>query len=156
MMKKISMAAAGLAVAATASFAGGHAGPLDAAVGARQAQMQLYAFNLGILGGMAQGKTEYDAAAATAAANNLAALTSLDQSAMWPQGSDSDALEASRALPAMWENFPDVIAKGTALAEAAAAMAGAAGNGVEGIQANIGAVGGTCGACHKAYRTPNS
>lgn len=156
MMKKIAMIGAGLAVAATTAFAGGHAGPLDAAIGARQAQMQLYAFNLGILGGMAQGKADYDAAAATAAANNLAALTKLDQSVMWPQGSDNAANENSRALPAMWENFPDVMAKGGALAAAADAMAAEAGNGLEALQANMGALGGACGACHKPYRAPNT
>ncbi len=156
MFKKISLFAAGLTLVASTAIAGGHAGPLDAAMGARQAQMKLYSFNLGILGGMAQGKAEYDAAAASAAASNLAALSTMDQSAMWPQGSDSASLEGSRALPAMWENFPDVIEKGTALATAAAAMNENAGNGLEALQASMGALGGTCGACHKVYRAPNN
>ena len=43
-------------------------------VEARQSLMHLYAFNLGLLGGMAKGEIEYDAEAAGAAASNLAAL----------------------------------------------------------------------------------
>ena len=156
MTKRIAIFGAGLAVAATTAFAGGHTGPLDAAIGARKAQMSLYGFNLGILGAMAQGKAEYDADAAMAAANNLAALTTMDQSALWPQGSDNSAKDNTRALPAIWENFPDVFAKAGATAEAAAAMQAAAGDGLEALQASMGPLGGACSACHKAYRAPNN
>ena len=40
--------------------------------------MQLYAFNISHLGAMAKGEVDYDAAAASAAANNLAALAALN------------------------------------------------------------------------------
>lgn len=153
--KKILGLGGAMALTATMALAGGHATPEAQAVKARQAAMQLYAFNLGILGGMAKGDTEYNADAAQAAADNLAALTTMNQMAMWPQGTDSDAMEGSRALPALWQNFPDVSEKGKALAMAAAAMAENAGS-LDGIRANIGAVGGACGACHKAYRAPDS
>ena len=70
-------------VVATASlaFAGGHEG--NPAVAARKAHMDLYSFNLGMLGAMAKGETEYNADAAKAAAGNLAALAQLNQSAYW-------------------------------------------------------------------------
>lgn len=126
------------------------------AVKARKAQMQLYAYNLGLLGGMAKGDIAYDATAASAAASNLAALTKLDQSRLWPQGSDDMSAEGSRALPALWENIPDVMAKGMEMAAAADAMAGVAGNGLEALQAQMGAVGGACAACHKPYRAPSN
>lgn len=135
---------------AGAALAGGHGG--NPAVKARQSQMQLYAFNLGILGGMAQGKAEYDAEAASAAASNLAALTRLNQSALWPAGTDSASVEGSRALPALWEDMPGVMAAGGALAEAAANMESVAGNGLEALQGAMGPLGGACGGCHKAYR----
>lgn len=145
----VAVAAGGAAVAES------HADKAIAgAIKARQAQMQMYAFNLGLLGAMAKGDAEYNAEAASAAAGNLAALTKLNQSAMWPQGSDSDSVEGSRALPAMWQNFPDVMEKGMALATAADAMAGAAGTDLASLQGAIGGVGGACGACHKAYRAP--
>ncbi|MEP4803083.1 MAG: cytochrome c, partial [Hyphomicrobiales bacterium] len=116
--------------------------------------MQLYAFNLGTLGGMAKRETEYDAEAATRAANNLVVLTQIDQSAMWPAGSDNVSDPSTRALPAIWENFPDVAAKGQAMADAAVAMQGAAGQDVEALKGAMGNLGGACSACHKAYRAP--
>lgn len=139
-----------LALTGTSAFADGH---IDAAIKARQSQMQLYAFNIGALGAMAKGTRDYDAAAATAAANNLAALTVMDQSAMWPQGSDSGAAK-TRAKAKMWSNFPEVMTKGQALAAAAAAMQTAAGTDLASLRGAMGDLGGACGACHKAFREP--
>lgn len=155
MFKKFTMAAAGLSLAATAVFAASHAGgPFDAAIGARQSHMKLYAHNLGILGGMAKGAMEYDAAAASAAAGNLAALAAMNQMTYWPPGSDSFDNENTDALPAIWDNFADVAEKGAALAAATQAMAGVAGNGLEAVQGAIGNIGQACGGCHKKYRKP--
>ena len=160
-MKKSLAALAGIlltgAVAGTA-IGEGHADPaVMAAIKARQSTMTLYAFNLGLLGGMAKGAVPYDAEAASKAAGNLAALTKLDQSRMWPQGSDNFALgDATAALPAIWDEGSDIGAKGMALAAAADAMEAAAGAGLESLQGAMGALGGACGACHKAYRQPSN
>lgn len=154
MIKKITMATAGLAIAATTVFAASHAGPFDSAIAARQSHMKLYAHNLGILGGMAKGAIEYNADTASVAAANLASMASMSQATYWPQGSDSFDNENTDALPKIWENFPDVGAKGKALADATAAMNAVAGNGLAELQAAMGAVGGACSACHKAYRKP--
>lgn len=144
----------GAAVVTTAAFGGGHADKQTmAAVEARKHHMQLYAFNLGLLGGMAKGDIAYDAAAATAAASNLAALASLDQSRYWPPGSDTDALgEDTKALPAIWASDSTARDKGMELAKAAAAMQDSAGESLEALQAAIGAVGKSCGSCHESYR----
>ncbi len=145
---------AAAALAATAVFAGGHGG--NPAVKARKAHMQLYAHNLGILGAMAKGEAEYNADAAQGAADNLAALTMLNQASYWPAGTSTAELgEETRALPVGWENMDDAMAKGNAMAEAAMAMKAAAGS-LEGVQGAIGAVGGACGGCHKVYRQPDS
>ena len=148
----LTIAALGLAIAAGTAFADGH---VDAAIKARQSQMQLYAFNIGTLGAMAQGEMEYDAAKASTAANNLVTLTAIDQSLMWPQGSDS-ANAKTRAKPEIWANFPDVMTKGKAMADAALAMQGAAGTDLDSLRAAMGALGGSCGGCHKPYREPES
>jgi cytochrome c556 len=143
------------AVASTAIGDGNHdAESAKAAIKARQAQMTLYAFNIGVLGGMAKGETDYDAATASKAASNLATLATLDQSRMWPPGSDNFELggEVTAALPAIWAADSDIGAKGMAFAEAAAAMNGAAGNGLEALRGAMGALGNSCGGCHKAYR----
>jgi cytochrome c556 len=126
------------------------------AIAARQAHMGLYMFNLGLLGGMARGNVEYDAEAASAAAANLAALSKLDQSRYWPEGTSSLDSSDSRALPELWDNIPDAIAKGQALAAAADAFAAQAGGGLEALQAGLGPVGQACSACHEAYRQPDS
>lgn len=135
------------------AIAGGHGG--NPAVKARKAHMQLYAHNLGILGGMAKGEVEYDADAASAAANNLAALTAFDQRSYWAPGTSTDELgEETRALPAIWQEGSKAGEIGGQLAEAAAALAAVAGDGQAALGPAMGGVGGACGACHKAYQQP--
>lgn len=139
----------------TSAISDGHADKaILAAVDARQAQMSLYAFNLGLLGGMAKGDIEYDATAASAAAGNLAALSTLDQSRLWPQGSDNAALgdDVTEALPVIWTADSKVGERGKAMAEAAMAMQQAAGGGLDSLRGAMGPLGKSCGACHETYR----
>jgi cytochrome c556 len=147
------------AVLVTLALGTGIASAQDAAIKgaitARQSVMRLYAFNIGQLGAMAQGKMAYDADTASAAASNLAKLSTLNGRAMWLPGSDNGSVEGTRALPAIWAEGSDIGAKAAALREAAAAMEAAAGGGLEGLQGAMGALGGACGACHKAYRAPD-
>lgn len=143
----------------TAAFSDGHANKaaMDA-VKARQAAMKLYAFNIGLLGGMAKGQIEYDADAATKAAANIALVTRLDQSRMWPPGSDTETLgsDVTAALPKIWTAESKAGEIGGQLAEAAAAMEGAAGGGLDSLRGAIGALGKACGACHDGYRQPKN
>ena len=134
------------------AFAGGHGG--NPAVKARKAHMQLYAFNLGTLGGMARGNIEYNAEAASAAASNLAALANLSQRAYWLPNTAVGDVEGSRALPAIWQDGSTAGAKGMQMAEAATALAAVAGDGLDALRGAMGPVGGACGDCHKAYRQP--
>ena len=156
MIRKITLAAAGLAIAATAVLAASHVGPFDGAIKARKAHMRLNSHNIGILGAMAKGDMDYDAEVAVGAAANLVALSLLSKAGYWPAGSDSEATEGTRALPVIWDNLDDLDAKFAALADAATAMESAAAVGLAELQAAMGAVGGACGACHKAYRKPRS
>lgn len=127
----------------------------EKAMKARQSIMQLYSFNLGGLGAMVKGNVEYDAAAATAFANNLLAVVNLDQSAMWPAGSDSDAYAGkTAALKVIWTTYPAVNEKHKALVAGAEKMAAAAGSGLDAVKANMGGVGGGCKGCHDTYRKP--
>lgn len=128
--------------------------PAAAAVNARQAHMQLYAANLGVLGGMAQGRMEYDADAAQAAADNLAALASMSQRFYWMPGSHVGAVEGTRALEAIWTEGSTIGDEAAAFVDAATAMQEAAGGGLESLQAALRPVGASCGSCHEAYRQP--
>lgn len=126
--------------------------PFDGAIGARKAVMQLRGFNIGQLGAMAKGDMAYDAAAAQAAADNLVAMANINMMAMWPVGSDNGAVTGTNALPAAWADGNDIMAKATALSEAAVAMQAAAGVDLASLQGAMGALGGACGGCHKEFR----
>lgn len=150
------LAVAALAtLAATFAHGQGAPDPAQAAVTARQAHMQLYQFNLGLLGGMAQGAIDYDADAATAAAANLAALASLEQGRYWIEGSAAGEVEGSRASPDLWANMDDLMTRTAAMETAALAMADAAGTGIDALRGAMGDLGGACSACHQSYRLRN-
>lgn len=127
---------------------------IEAAIKARQAQMQMYAFNLGLLGGMAKGEIDYNADAAKAAASNLASLAKLDQSRMWPKGSDLETLgkDKTASLAVLWSAESTGREKGMAMATAAMAMETAAGDGLDALRGAIGPLGKSCGGCHELYR----
>ncbi|MCU4651858.1 cytochrome c [Roseibacterium sp. SDUM158016] len=141
-------ALAALATSAPSAFAQ----DLPAPVQARQGQMDAMALNIGVLAGMARGNTEYDAEAAQAAANNLVALSQIDQRFSWPEGTDNFSLDGSRALPAIWENMAGFTEDYVAFGAAATGLAAVAGDGLEAVQAALGPLGGTCGACHDDFR----
>ena len=144
--------------AAASVFADGHASDkaLAAAVKARQSHMQLYAFNLATLGAMAKGEVAYDASAAQGAADNLVAVATLNQQGYWLPGTDSDAMENSRALPAIWGADSNAQKIGMDLAEAAAGMQAVAGSDLASLQGAMRAVGEACSACHEDYRKPRN
>lgn len=125
----------------------------EKAIKARKAQMQLYSWNLGTLGAMAKGATEYNADAANAAAANLVALVSMSQQGFWPQGSDSTSMAGkTRAKSEIWSTYPEVSKKGEAMNAAVTTLAAVAGDGLPALQGAIGDVGKSCGGCHKPYR----
>ena len=100
-----------------------------------------------VLGEMAGGKTAYDQAAAEAAKATLIANAKATPAAFQTQATDP----ASRAMPAIWTNWDDFVAKSGALVAAVEAIDVSS---AETIGAGMGAVGGACGACHKAYQMP--
>ena len=126
----------------------------EAAIGARKAQFQLFAFNLGVLGGMAQGRVDYDAEVAQTASDHLYHLTRSYNPALWPEGSDNASAQNTRALPAIWDNLEDFAQRYGALQTAAEAMQAAAGTDLASLQGALGGIGGACGACHDNYRAP--
>ncbi len=133
------------------------AGEFDKQIKARQSFMQIYAFNLGLLGAMAKGEADYDAELASAAANNLLAASKMKNGAMWPKGSDASApglADKTRAKPDVWTQYPKVTEKIEALTVALTKMAAEAGNGLDAVKANMGPVGQGCKGCHELARVP--
>lgn len=144
-------------IATTAAVGDSHVDKATlAAIKARKAQMTLYNFNAGLLFGMAKGDIEYNAEAASAAAANLAAQAAMNQSRLWPAGSDTEALgiEVTRAKAAAWQSDSKAGEYGKALGMATVTMASAAGEGLEALRGAIGPIGKACTACHEDYRVP--
>ncbi|MEM6408055.1 MAG: cytochrome c [Pseudomonadota bacterium] len=141
-------------VTATVAFAGGHGG--NPAVNARNAHMSLYGFNLGVLGDMAKGTTEYDAAVASAAANNLAALAAFDQTSYWVEGTEQGAVDGSRAKAEIWSDAAGWDEQLKLMKDGAASLAAVAGDGLDALRGGMGAAGSACGSCHKAFRGPRN
>lgn len=123
------------------------------AVKARQEHMKSYGKQMGVFAAMAKGEVEYDAAAAQAAADTLAELTTKDQSGFWVEGSSAEDLPGvSYASADLWNNFDKAGAIGKDLAAAAAAMQGVAGSGKGEMAQALGEVGKNCQACHKEFQ----
>ena len=115
--------------------------------------MCIYAQNLGILGDMAKGNTEYSTEQASAAAARLLSATSFDQSVMWPQGSDNVAMaDKTAANPEIWTTFPAVLDSSKALIEAAELMNASTATDLASLQSTMGKVGASCAGSYKPYR----
>lgn len=154
-MKHFSLVMVSSAVIAVgaASFADGHA-KVPGEIVARHGVMNIMSLNMAVVGGMARGNTDYDAAAAQDAADSLAAVGMIKQTLLWPEGTSSEDTEISRALPAIWSDRAGFDAKWADYTEATANLKAAAGQGLDALRPAVGAVGGTCGGCHDDYRQP--
>ncbi|SMC74872.1 c-type cytochrome [Primorskyibacter flagellatus] len=124
----------------------------SAQVKARQGQMRVIALNLGVLGGMAQGKIDYDAEAAQNAADSLAGVAMIHQPTLWIEGTSNADREGTKALPAIWEDNADFMTKWDAFVTAANDMQSAAGTGKDALGPAMGGLGDACKACHEKYQ----
>ena len=143
-MKFAKLLFAGAIVAAGVAYAEVEA--TDPAVIAHKGLMGMIGKNTGVLGGMASGKTPYDAAAAEAAKAALIEASAKIEATFKDQGG---ADPASEAKPEIWTNWEDFVKKAGALNAAATAVDVAS---VETIGAGMGAIGGACKDCHTTYR----
>ncbi len=149
-MKPLSFVTAA-AIALAAPMAMAQDGP-SAQEKARQGMMRIMALNMGVLGGMAKGEIAYDADRAQKAADTLVAVSMIDQSNLWPEGTDKDSSKFTGALPAIWQK-PDEFAKAwMALGEAARGLQAAAGSGRAALGPAMGGAGKACKGCHETFR----
>lgn len=122
------------------------------ALGARQGEMRLIALNIGVLGGMARGNIDYDADLAQMAANNLVAISQIDPTLLFPDGTAQGEVEGTLALPTIWEDRAGFLEAWAGFGSAAEGAAGAAGGGLDAMRAAMGPLGGSCSTCHDTYR----
>ncbi len=117
----------------------------DPDVHARQNLMDANGGAAGVLGGMASGKTAFDATAAAAAKAVLIANAADVEAKFKTNASDPE----SHAKPEIWTSWDDFLVKAADLGKAATALDATT---LEGVQAGMGAIGGACKACHTTYK----
>ena len=121
------------------------AADIDPTVAARQMIMKTLKDGMGPLGGMAKGAVAFDADAAQIALQSIIEASAKAVTAFETNATDPK----SEALPAIWENWDDFVAKSEDLDFALEAWDVSS---LESLQAGMGYVGAACGACHKTYR----
>ncbi|MFT2111083.1 c-type cytochrome [Marinomonas sp. 2405UD68-3] len=143
-----------ITLAALALSAGSlSAADVDKSIEMRQSYMQLIAFNVGIVGSMAKGKTEYDSTVALQAANNLDLLSKINYQSMWPEGSSNTDYNHTRAKEKIWSDAEGFATKHTNFANSAQNLVNLADKGLNNLRVGMKELGGSCGGCHQGYRT---
>jgi cytochrome c556 len=134
-----------LSLTLSAGMAVAKEGVQDPTVKARMDLMGVNAQNTKILGDMAGGKADFDAAAAEAAKMALAAAAADIAAKFEPEAADP----VSEALPDIWMNWDGFAEKAKALETAAGALDVSS---LESLQGGMAAVGGACKGCHTDFR----
>ncbi|MBZ9934949.1 cytochrome c [Mesorhizobium sp. BR1-1-16] len=114
----------------------------------READMKAIGGAIKTSAGFAMGKVPFDAAAAKAAMETVAAKAT-DFPTLFPAGSETADKGAS---PKIWENKADFEAHAAKLASDAKAAAAAADQGADAFKAAFAVVGANCKSCHQLYR----
>lgn len=142
-MRLFALAAAALAVA----VAGAAADPLAE----RQENMKERGAIMRILGPIAQGKADFDAAIVNEALARLEANAEAgaDVEALWPQGSDAGDTKAAAAI---WADFAAFKAEHAKYDAAVKTAVTAAPQDLAAFQTAFGPVGAGCGSCHEHFR----
>ncbi len=129
------------------TVAGASADPIEE----RKANMKERGGIMRILGPIAQGKADFDAATVNDALARLEsnAKAAEDVDALWPQGSD---VGDTKAKATIWSDFDAYKAANAKYTEAVASAVAAAPQDLAAFQAAFGPVGTSCGSCHETFR----
>jgi cytochrome c556 len=122
------------------------------AVETRHGLMLQMGSDLAKMGAMVKGEVAYDAALATMAAANVAAIASVLSLEQFPAGSENGKAADSFAKAELWANEQDFLAKIADLNAAAAALQPLAAADADSLKIGMAGVGKACAACHTAYR----
>ncbi|WP_299933969.1 cytochrome c [uncultured Pelagimonas sp.] len=136
-----------LVAACLGTVALAHGGVKNAAVMARMEAMKSIGDAMKVMGSMAKGKTEFDAATARAAAADVARFAA-QTSALFKAPEDDPKTEA---LPAIWERFEDFTTKAQETEALARRLALSLATKAD-LGTGLTQLGASCKACHKEYR----
>lgn len=140
--------ATSLAILATAGLAWAHSGVKNPTVKARMDLMMQIGEATGSIVKMAKGELPFDAAAAQRAQQVLIEASGRISVAFEANETDPK----SEALPVIWQDWAQFVAKSEAMAAAAASMQlDTLGN----LRSSVPALGKSCGGCHEAFRKPS-
>ncbi|MEW9920785.1 cytochrome c [Marimonas sp. MJW-29] len=151
--KSLAVVGVSAAIIATTALADSHA-KVNPAVAARQSQMQIIGYSIGILGATAKGEMEFNAEMVASAARNINALAQMDRASLWIDGTEQGAEAGSRAKAEIWMDTEGFDKKMQALADASAALIDA--QDAAAVGAGMGALGGACKDCHETFRGPKN
>lgn len=140
-----------LAAVALVGF-GSMALAVDDPVKARQEKMKSIGDSMKLLGQMAKGEVDYDAARAETAVQTI--HTSIQGfTELFPEGSNVGETEAA---PKIWEDMDGFKTIAGNLSEASAAAAPVAAQGLDALKGALGGIGKNCKECHDSYRIKKS
>lgn len=117
----------------------------DPDVKARQTLMDGNGGAMGVLGGMAKGEKEFDAAAAEAAKQTLITNAAGIVAAFQNNATDPE----SHAKPELWDHLDELATYADNLGKAAAALDTSS---LDTVKAGLGAIGGACKECHTEFK----
>ena len=148
-MKKIAvLAAAGLAVAATA-YAQQRVLKPETQVKLRKSAYALMNYNFATLEAMAEGKRPYDKDEAAKSADWVANLSEVPRQFF---GAGTENVGETRAKPEIWQKRADFDAKMDKMVTAAKTLPQAARTDAAALKRAVEEVGNACGDCHDNYR----
>lgn len=124
-----------------------HEGVRNPAVMAWMENMKQIGAATKVLGTMAKGAQDFDAATADAALRDLARAAALTPGLFETPQSDPK----SEALPVIWENWADFTAESVALEDLARGLEGTITT-QKALRRGLRKIGATCTSCHESYR----
>ena len=153
LISKPMLALAGAAALMLSPMAVSHLNDKEMPQSYRQSYFALLAMNFGPMAAMVKGEIPWDQEAFNNYAIDLAAISQLNLSRGFPEGSHTGK---TRAKLGIWKNMDDFNAKAEDMQTAVAALAKASASGDKAaIMESFKATGGSCKACHDEYKSDN-
>jgi cytochrome c556 len=147
---RLSVTAAALLMATGVTAQAQDADPKKEAIEYRQSVMKIVGWNFRPMGAMVKGERPFETKVFAAHAKDLAAVSSVNILAGFPEDTDG---KGSKAKPEIWMKWDDFKDKMGAMQREVAKLGEVAAGGDEGaIKKQFGAAAKTCKACHDDYK----